>query len=320
MRQRHPQVAAHGAARWAMGPAGAPIEPSPVRARVLLAATRLAATGLVAASLLFSALLPAPARAQSPQARFADVPAERLVDWYYASTFGTGAYRIGDRTVFVGRLPLSYRLRLADEKQWGIRLKLPITVGLYDVSSAFEDILAQNFGTVSILPGVEFERRINPRLTIKPTISLGYGHDAANGIGATIWEAGARTVYDKPLEKTDLVFSAALLYAGYDSRLARQQLGIISAGVAWILPTGKDLFGQPTNFGLHFNYYLYFDRLDFVLDPDGRKTVPQQYEVGVTLGSYQPYRIFGIETDRIGVAVRGGDGLTGVRFLTSFLF
>jgi hypothetical protein len=269
---------------------------------------------------LLAALIAAPALAQSPQQRFADVPAERLVDWYYASTFGTGVYRIGDRTVFVGRVPLSYRLRRADEHQWGIRLKLPITVGLYDVSSAFQDILAQNFGTVSVLPGVEFERRINPRWTVKPTASLGYGQDVANGIGATIWEAGVRTVYDKPLETTDLVFSGALLYAGYDSRAARQQLGIITLGTAWILPTGKDLFGHPTNLGLHFNYYVYFNKLDFVLDPEGRSTVPQQYEIGVTLGSYQPYRIFGIETDRIGVAVRAGEGLTAIRFLTSFLF
>ncbi len=276
--------------------------------------------GLPAAVTLAAALPAAPALAQAPQARFADVQAEQLVDWYYASTFGTGVYRIGDRTVFVGRLPLSYRLRVADETNWGIRLKLPITVGLYDVSSAFQDILAQNYGTVSVLPGVEFERRINPRWRVKPTASVGYGHDVANGIGATIWEVGARTVYDKPLERTDLVFSAALLYAGYNSRAARQQLGIVSAGVGWILPTGKDLFGQPTNFGLHFNYYLFFDRLDFVLDPDGRSTVPQQYEVGVSLGSYQPYRIFGIETDRIGVAVRTGEGLVAVRFLTSFQF
>jgi hypothetical protein len=283
-------------------------------------AKAIVAASPAALAILFAALLPAPALAQPREARIGEVPAERLVDWYYASTFGTGVYRVGDRTVFVGRLPLSWRLRPADEKQWGIRLKLPVTVGLYDVPSAFEDLLARNYGTVSVLPGVEFERRITPRWRVKPTASVGYGQDVANGIGATIWEVGARTVYDKPLEKTDLVFSAALLYAGYDSRAARQQFGIVSAGVGWILPTGKDLFGQPTNFGLHFNYYLFFDRLDFVLDPDGRSTVPQQYEVGVSLGSYQPYRILGIETDRIGVAIRTGDGLVAVRFLTSFQF
>lgn len=277
-------------------------------------------TRLLAAAAFATALLAAPALAQSPQQRFADVPPERMVDWYYASTFGTGAYRIADRTVFVARVPLSYTLRPADGDQWGIRLKLPVSVGLYDVSSAFHDILAQNYGTLSILPGVELERRIDPRWTVKPTVSLGHGQDVANGIGATIWEVGVRSTYDLPLERTDLVLSGALLSAGYDSKPVRQQLGIVALGVSWILPTGKELFGKATNVGLHFNHYQFFNRLDFVIDPDGRSTVPRQYEIGMSLGSYQPYKLFGLEADRIGVALRLGDELVAVRFLTGFQF
>ena len=258
--------------------------------------------------------------AQDARARFEDVPAERLVDWYYASTFGTGAYRIGDRTVFVGRLPLSYKLRESGERQWGIKLKMPVSVGVYDVSSAFSDILSSNYGTFTILPGVEFERRVNPRWKLRPTLSLGHGQDVANGVGAAIWETGVRSFYSLPMERTDLEISSAVLFAGYESRPARQQLGITALGLGWILPTGKDLLGQPTNLGLHFNYYLYFDRLDFFLDPEGRRTVPQQFELAMTLGTYQPLKILGFETDRIGVAIRGGEGLLAIRLVSGFLF
>lgn len=273
---------------------------------------------IAAALALFIAAASAPA--QSPQRRFEDVPPERLVDWYYASTFGTGAYRIGDRTVFVGRLPLSYKLREPDEQQWGIKLKMPVSVGVYDVSSAFSDILSSNYGTLTVLPGVEFEKRMNPRWKVRPTASLGYGQDAANGVGAAVWEAGVRSLYSLPMERTDLEISSAVLFAGYESRPARQKLGILGLGLGWIFPTGKDLWGQPTNLGLHFNYYLYFDRLDFFLDPQGRRTVPQQFELAMTLGTYQPLKIFGFETDRIGVAIRGGEGLLAIRLVSGFLF
>lgn len=280
---------------------------SPLRAHTAIAALALA-------------LCTAEAAAQRPQTRFEDVPPERLVDWYYASTFGTGAYRIGDRTVFVGRLPLSWKLQESGEKQWGIKLKMPVSVGVYDVSSAFSDILASNYGTLTVLPGVEFEKRVNPRWKLRPTASLGYGHDAANGVGATVWEAGVRSLYSLPMPRTDLEISSAVLFAGYESRPARQQLGILGLGLGWILPTGKDLLGQPTNLGLHFNYYLYFDRLDFFLDPEGRRTVPQQFELALTLGTYQPLKILGFETDRIGVAIRGGEGLLAIRLVSGFLF
>ncbi len=276
--------------------------------------------GVRMAALLALALAVAPVAAEDPRARFADVPPERLVDWYFASTFGTGAYRIGDRTVFVGRLPLSYKLRESSDEQWGIKLKMPVSVGVYDVSSAFSDILSSNYGTLTILPGVEFEKRVNPRWQLRPTLSLGHGQDVANGIGAAIWEAGVRSLYKLPMERTDLEISSALLLAGYESRPARQQLGIVAMGLGWILPAGKDLWGQPANVGLHFNYYLYFNRLDFFLDPNGRRAVPQQFELAITLGTYQPLKIFGFETDRIGVAIRGGEGLMAIRLVSGFLF
>lgn len=274
----------------------------------------------LAAAAVALALAAGPARAQTPSAKASDVPPERLVDWYYASTLGTGAYRIGDRTVFVGRLPLSYKLRESGDGQWGIKLKMPVSVGVYDVSSAFSDILSSNYGTFTILPGLEWERRVSPRWKLRPTLSLGHGQDVANGIGAAIWETGVRSLYSLPLPRTDLEISSALLFAGYESRPARQQLGIFALGFGWIVPTGKDLGGQPTNLGLHFNYYLYFDRLDFFLDPEGRRTVPQQFEVAMTLGTYQPLKIFGIETDRIGLAIRGGEGLLAIRVVSGFLF
>ena len=57
---------------------------------------------------------------------------EPLFNWYYAAIFGTGVYSAGDRTVAVLQAPLSFSLRERSEDQWGLRLKLPVSLGFYD--------------------------------------------------------------------------------------------------------------------------------------------------------------------------------------------
>jgi len=257
------------------------------------------------------------------QARdFAQINSERVIDWYYASTFGTGVYTIADRTVFVARLPFSYRLRESDEEHWGIRLKAPLTVGVFRIPNQFNDVLErENFAAVSVLPGVEFERNLLPQWVIRPTASFGYGLDIGGAVGSRIWETGVRSLYTIPMRQGEFVLGNALLYAGNNTTTGTtQNLGILSTGLNFILPTGKELLGRPTDFGLHFVHYAYFNRLDFFLDSKERRQVDQQFEVALTLGSSKPFEILGFSLDRIGVGFRVGDSFFAIRLVTGFLY
>ncbi len=260
------------------------------------------------------------ARAQTRD--FTQINAERVIDWYYAATFGTGVYQIGDRTVLVARLPFGLRLRESDEDHWGIRLKFPVTVGVYRVPNQFEDVLDRsNFAAVSVLPGVEFERQMSSQWVLRPTGSFGYGHDFSEGVGSRIWEVGVRSLYTVPLRQGEFILGNALLYAGSNTTTgATQNLGIFSMGLNFIQPTGKELLGRPTNFGLHFIYYAYFNRLDFFLDANERRRVDQQYEVAMTLGASKPFDILGFSLDRIGIGFRVGDDFLAIRLVTGFLY
>lgn len=261
--------------------------------------------------------------AASAQTRdFTQIDSERIIDWYYASTFGTGVYSIGDRTVFVARLPFGYRLRESDAERWGVRLKFPVSVGVYNVPNQFDDILERsNFAAVSVLPGIEFERQVTPQWTIRPTGSFGYGRDIGSSVSSRIWEAGIRSLYTIPLRDLDFVLGNALLYAGSNATTGTtQNLGIFSTGLNFIIPTGKELMGRPTNVGVHFIYYAYFNRLDFFLDANDRREVNQQYELAMTLGASKPFDLFGFSVDRIGVGFRVGDDFFAIRLLTGFLY
>ncbi len=55
---------------------------------------------------------------------------QELINWYYAATYGTGIYTAGDRTVGVLKIPVSRTLRESGDDQWGLRLILPLTLGV----------------------------------------------------------------------------------------------------------------------------------------------------------------------------------------------
>ncbi len=244
------------------------------------------------------------------------------VDWSYASTFGTGIYTIGNRTVTVLRMPLSLRWRTPDDDgRWGIRLKLPITVGYYDVPNDLGDLFSNNFATVSALPGIEFEKRITPRWTVKPTVSYGVGQDLNTGSRSALHEIGVRSVYRIPVREGEVSITNAFLYSGSSPRDGeRQNFGVLATGMHFIFPIGEVYLGGPANAGVHFIHYLFFDRLDFAVNQDTRSRITQQYEIAVTLGTYQAISFYGIELDRIGIGVQGGEGLLALRLVSGFIF
>ena len=244
------------------------------------------------------------------------------IDWSYASTFGTGIYTIGNRTVTVLRVPLSLRWRAPDDDgRWGIRLKLPITGGYYNVPNDLGDLFSHNFATVSALPGIEFEKRLTPRWSIRPTISYGVGQDLNTGNRSALYEIGARSLYRIPVREGEVSIANALLFSGNNPRDGqRQNFGVLATGLNFIFPIGEMFVGGPANAGVHLIHYLFFDRLDFFVNPDTRSRINQQYEIAVTLGTYQPISFYGFELDRIGIGVQGGEGLLAVRLVSGFIF
>lgn len=266
---------------------------------------------------LIAGLTPGMAPAQTR----AEIESQRI-DWSYASTFGTGVYNIGSRTVTVLRIPLSLRVRSADDEgRWGIRLKMPITTGYYSLPNDLGDLFSNNFATVSALPGVEFEKRVTTRWSLRPTISFGAGRDLNSGNVSALYEVGVRSLYRIPVREGEVSITNALLFSGSDPRDgARQNYGVLATGLNFIFPIGEVYAGGPANAGVHFIHYLFYDRLDFFINPDTRSRINQQYEIAVTLGTYQPVSFYGLELDRIGIGVQGGEGLIAVRLVSGFIF
>ncbi|MFO1318404.1 MAG: hypothetical protein U1F52_02210 [Burkholderiales bacterium] len=258
-----------------------------------------------------------------PSARAQDraTAASQMVDWYYASTFGTGVYRIGDRTVSVLMLPLSHTVKAAEDGEWGVRLKLPVAAGFHSLSDPVNDVLERNIATLSAMPGIEFEREVARNWVLRPTLSAGYAMDVVSGNRSTLYEIGTRSLWTRAFRTFDFSLGNALLYAGNVAQDGvTQHLGVLSTGFNFVMPAGGVLMGRAANFGVHVVHYAFFNRLDFVFTQETRRSISQQYEVAFTVGTYRPVDVAGIEFDRIGIGLRFGEDIFAVRLVTGFLF
>jgi hypothetical protein len=86
------------------------------------------------------------------------------------------------------------------------------------------------------------------------------------------------------------------------------------------VPTGAELFGRPIVFGMTPAYYHYFQRLRYERFDDADNSIGEEFELAISVLTRRPFSIAGIEVDRIGFAVRGGEGVTGYRLFTSLPF
>ena len=249
---------------------------------------------------------------------------QELLNWYYASTYGTGIYSAGDRTVAILQAPLSFPVRESNDQQWGMRITLPVSFGFYDfdLEDVVENGLPARINTLSIVPGIEFEKRVIPRWLLRPYISAGWGWELGGDESALIYDTGLRSRF-RLSDDQGTVFSLVnwLSIAGYEpSGGPREPLGMFAIGVDTEIPTGKTLFDRPVVLSIVPTYYYYFSRLDFAEVDNRDNKIRDQWELALSLLARKPYRVLDIEVDRIGIAVRKTSDLVGFRIFTSLPF
>lgn len=280
---------------------------------------------LVVFSMAAALGLAAPALAQSPPVATVQQRAERpeeLFNWYYASVFGTGYYRIGEEQVGAIRVPLRYDLRAASAEHWGIRLTLPVTVALAEFDLEHFNLGKVRAHGMTVLPGIELEIPLRADWWLRPFANLGGGWEFASNSSATIFSLGATTLHTRPaFEASRLALGGRLAYAGYSAGSEASQLVQFSVGGELAVPAGFELYGRAALFAIQLTGTVYFKELEFLLPSSGIEEVTRELELGVALGVWRPFEVLGVTFDRIGLAYRVGDNdLRGVRLVASFPF
>jgi len=240
----------------------------------------------------------------------AEEPDFEPIHWAYSSFFGTGWYQIQDsRSVFVMRMPVRQTLRESSltesgERQLGIQIKYPLTLGLHDVDDIGGILETDNFGTVSFAPGVELEIPINQRWYMRASAHIGWGKELNTGESAWIYYAGVKSRYAFPGKKYDWYLLNSLYYAGYAPDEGRSDhLAVAQLGAEFRQPLNKaTLFGR--NIDLHWSLMYSFlgNELHFNL-PDGKfDPINDQIEVAIAMSLRDgPYEFWFFKVHRLGV-------------------
>ncbi len=254
--------------------------------------------------MLFLAALLAPAHAYAAEHDF------EPVHWAYSSVFGTGWYQIQDnRSVFVMRIPPRQTLRrssfsAAEGRRLGIEIKYPLTLGLHNIDDLGGIIDADNFGTVSFVPGVVVEIPVNQRWYLRSFANAGWGKELETNESAWIYYAGMKSRYTFPAEKYTWSLLNSLYYAGFSPDRGRSDfLAVGQLGVELKQPlSNATLTGQPIDLHWSFMYSFLGRELHFNL-PDGNfDPVADQFEAGIAVSLRNgPYKLWFFKVHRLGL-------------------
>jgi hypothetical protein len=253
------------------------------------------------------------------QSAFA-VERQNLFDWYYSAVFGTGAYSIAGRDVFVINIPYERTLREASEDKYKLVLTAPLTLGFYDYGfDSITDLdIPTDVATATLLPGIYAIVPMSEDWTLKPFANLGYGKEFAGGEDAIIYSAGVRSLYRIRDDAWHIALGNALYYAG-NTRAGQTDLGFAAfeAAIDVSHETGYVVEGQKLYLGVYAALYT-FSNLEFIESEDTTFEVRDQYEIGVSMSTHKPVKVLGIEMDRIGIGYLTSGDLKAVRLAFSF--
>jgi len=86
------------------------------------------------------------------------VDRQNLFDWYYSAVFGTDAYRIGDRDVFVVTVPYEKQIREATDDKFEVMFRASVTAGFYDyqIGDIGDLEIPTDVATLTFLPGAYY--------------------------------------------------------------------------------------------------------------------------------------------------------------------
>jgi hypothetical protein len=256
----------------------------------------------------------------------ADEDAGDLFNYSFAVWVGSGIYKVSDanKRFAVLRVPAAYTFRPAQydksafPDKLGFRLLLPAII-------AFEEETDTNFqfGAGAFVPGLEVQIPENKYWTLKPFGQFGAGKDTAGGDLRYIYGGGARSLISFTWEKFVFGIGNSLILAEDRNSTEDESSGfsMLEAGLDVRHPIGVRFRGRELDASIFFVASRFFNRVDFIVDDGPNERVNRIYTFGMTLGTDEPFSIWKVNLDRVGIDYRwGNNDFRGIGFNLGFPF
>ena len=244
-----------------------------------------------------------------------------LANFAFASYLGTGIYTTSGQRVFVIQIPLDFTIIEKTDTRAGWKLNLPLTFGLLN----FDDIGIDNVpdlksvGTLTFLPGIEYQYPVTPKWTVIPFGDYGFARDLRNEQNILVLGTGVKS-YARFLHRGNrIMLGNKFLFARERTKnRVDSSYTLIETGIDYRLNTEFTLGGRPLKLSLYYINYYYPNNLKFLQQTPLQIRVGSENEVGFTFSNLPDFLFF--EKPQIGLGIRGGSGVTVYRLVFGMPF
>jgi hypothetical protein len=267
---------------------------------------------------LVMALAPGQAATQARPLKDAE---QAEANFVFAHRLGSGIYDLSGRTLQIYRLPVEWKLRDPTPARPGLTLTLPVTAGFFDfrVADVIQTGLPSSVSTLSIVPGLRWDHRIDRFWRIAPFVEAGLARDNATDLEARVMTAGARAEWRGETRWGDGRYVAAFTYAYADPQ--RQPVDDFAL-LAHSVQLRRVLAARPRRRALQWLPYAslrwYADAPSTPLSASGLpggRTARVQAEFGFTFGTVEPIKLGRFDLPAIGLGYRFGENLSVFRLV-----
>jgi hypothetical protein len=244
---------------------------------------------------------------------------QKVFNFAFATQLGSGVYDVNGRTLQVYRLPFAYTVRPVEGNPWGLRLNFPLTLGFYDFKAAdvLESGLPSNVGTLSLVAGAEFLVPAAKNWLIKPLLEAGVGKEKSGSADTYVFTGGVSSLADFRAGRFDLNLGNKLAYTRLEVSASDKSDAIVflETSLQARHTMGFSIKDHEVDYAMYGVQDLIVDRSSYPFEQGNGLYVDDQYEVGVTFGAREPFRLWKITLPRVGFGYRFGGGLSVFRLV-----
>jgi hypothetical protein len=248
-------------------------------------------------------------------------PETDLVRVLYAAEYGVYGNDLEGSSLQIYRIPIAIKLRDEEERGWGLRLTMPVSLAGSELRAATDvGEIVERIDTITVYPGMEARLPIGERWLLRPYTEI--------GVITAVGDAGSEEVFTFGAKwRVELGGHAVQWRLGGDTQLSvgSGRGGETNDFMVWELggeasiPLGFEMWRNPADLA-GYAIIRRFSGLEFDLPGDDTASIERQWELGLTIGTEPRHEVWGIRLPRFGVGYRFGDGLPGWRIVFGFPF
>lgn len=232
-----------------------------------------------------------------------------LTSFAFASYLGTGFYTTSGQNVFVLQMPFKHTIKKKTDTEAGWVLKLPITLGFINFDSILDEELPEisDVGTITFLPGLEYQYPVTPNWTLIPFADYGFARELANTSNVLIIGGGIKSYFNVHLDNSMFTLGNRFLYARERSKESSNDAdySLIETGLKYQVISDYSFGNNRLYTNLYYINFYYPNNLVFFEQTENPIRVGVENEVGFTFSNLPDFLFF--DNPEIGFGMRFGD-------------